>query len=88
LEEFSCLEELSVPQDCLPWKPLLPPSLKVLSIAIPDEPLEPDIFYNLAKASHSSLKMLSELYVFLPVHYGWSDEIFDGFNGRVDVNVL
>jgi hypothetical protein len=88
LEEFSCLEELYVPQDCLPWKPLLPPSLKVLSIASPDEPLEPGLFYNLGKASHSSLKMLSELHVFLPDHYGWSDEIFDGFNGRVDINVL
>jgi hypothetical protein len=88
LEEFSCLEELYIPQDCLPWKPLLPPSLKVLSIACPNEPLEPDLFYNLGKASHSSLKMLSELNVFLPDDYGWSDEIFDGFNGRVNLNLL
>lgn len=73
--------------NCLPWKPLLPPSLKVLSIACPNEPLEPDLFYNLGKASHSSLKMLLELNVFLPDDYGWSDEIFDGFNGRVKISI-
>jgi hypothetical protein len=88
LEEFSCLEELYVPQDCLPWKPLLPPSLKVLSIASPDEPLEPDLFYNLGNASNSSLKLLSELYIFPPDDYGWSDEIFNRFNSRVHINLL
>ncbi|KAL2810573.1 hypothetical protein BDW59DRAFT_155624 [Aspergillus cavernicola] len=87
LEEFSCLERLYVNQDCLPWKPLLPPSLKLLGITSPDEPLEPNLFHNLGIASHLSLKLLSELYVTFPLFEGYPEGIFDGFDDRVYINI-
>jgi hypothetical protein len=73
LEEFLRLETLYVNQDSLPWEPLLPPSLKVLGIANPDDPLEPDLFHNFAIASHISLRSLLKLYVDCD---GWPDGIF------------
>lgn len=88
LEEFSCLQWLYINQDCLPWKPLLPSSLKVLYIESPDEPLEPDLFYNLGLASHSSLKSLSKLHVRYPDPYfeDCPNITFDGFDSRVYID--
>lgn len=84
LEEFLRLQTLHVNQDCLPWEPLLPPSLETLGITSPDYPLEPDLFRNLAIASHSSLKSLSKLYIDCD---DWPDGIFDGFGRRVYISV-
>jgi hypothetical protein len=60
LEGFLCLEDLLVNHDCLPRKPLLPPSLKVLHIWNRGQPLEPDLFYIIRMASHLSFKLLLE----------------------------
>ncbi|KAL2846623.1 hypothetical protein BJY01DRAFT_213237 [Aspergillus pseudoustus] len=87
LEEFSCLESLWINQDCLPWKPLLPSSLEVLSIESPDSFLEPALFHNLRLASHSSLKSLSKLYVTYSYSWGYPKGIFDGFDSRVLIMV-
>ncbi|KAL3468759.1 hypothetical protein BJX99DRAFT_269145 [Aspergillus californicus] len=88
LEDFDQVpKKLSVPQDCLPRKPLLPPSLKVLCIESSLEPLEPELFYNLGMASQLSLKLLKELYVFPSDDHGWPDGLFDGFDSRVFINL-
>ncbi|KAL2801608.1 hypothetical protein BJX63DRAFT_442167 [Aspergillus granulosus] len=85
LEEFSCLRRLCIPQDCLPWCPLLPSSLEFLSILCYENFPDPDLFHNIGTASHSSLGLLRELYV-----QTWIDgsaSIFKGFHPRIFTSI-
>ncbi len=60
----------------------------MLCIESPEEPLEPDLFYNLGVASQLSLKLLTELCVVSSDDYGWPDGLFDGFDRRVFIDLL
>ncbi|RDH26892.1 hypothetical protein BDQ94DRAFT_185696 [Aspergillus welwitschiae] len=87
LEEFSCLQRVSVTHDCLPLQPLLPPSLEALEIKLPHQPPHATLIQNLASASHSSLSKLHSLALkYYPSNN--PEGISDGFHERVKVTTL